>query len=237
METALFKYICNEIKTDLQGQDLKKETELIKYVCGKVMSDLRQGSPPDKTVISAVILQPWIDTLRSIVKIEDKKLIIELMRSSGFLLKRLGVSLTKKMDLDRDIRQALANIFKQELDLDIRFEAMYRLLDDPKLDNNLLAEVYDLAINKYYDQWQAHVIEWQGGIHNIMKQVPPKIHEKDHQGKRKYPEHKIWAYLHELSWVPDDQKERAKDIIRTCSDFHWPTDEVAKKLLKQMGAS
>ena len=99
-------------------------------------------------------------------------------------------------------------------------------------------KVEDLDTN--YNEWKEHVICWQGGLHNTFKNVYGK-YKHDSTCNMSYPEHKMWAYLYELSWViasPEeagvtpDQIAMAWEIIAEFENSTYPTTKhVARKLL------
>jgi hypothetical protein len=227
MTTALFNYICGKVRDDLTRKDLKeKEPALLGYVSDKVMADLRAGYRLDEELINAVLKQPWVETLRGAVTIQDKNLVLDLMKSNNITYKTLGTSLTKSIEQDPKICQELITIFKETNDLDLRFTAMYRILDNPWLQDEFLRSVYELATGKSYEAWKDHVMKWQGGAEHIMERVAEKIH--------KYPQHKAWVYLYELSWVPNGQREHAKEVISKYKGCQFPTGEAARTILEQM---
>lgn len=176
----------------------KTNSAILNYISQKILEDLRSGLKINNEVLSVILVGDYIQNLRKQIKPKDKILVIRLIKSRNILVKRLGISLSKAIASDRLIETLLIKTWRQNNESDLKFELMYRLLDNKNISEELVRSIYDYVIGNY-GEWRKHVIEWGGGLNKIFKSITSKIES--------FPEHKRWVYLYELSWILEEPQQ------------------------------
>ena len=198
----------------------------IEFICNEFLRGLKNGVPVEDELIKVLMKKPFIPELRKLIEPKDKKFILSLMNSDVQITRTLGVSLSKHIEMDEHIRDALNESWEICTDYETRFNLMYRLLDDKEADEEIINVIY-MFVRENMERWRRDVIAWEGGKDRILENVQSRY--------KKHPKHKTWVYLYELFWAPEKDKPEAKAIIEEFknSDYHL-NKKVALEILEEL---
>jgi len=199
---------------------------ILDYLAGNVMDDLRRGMEFSDELIQSLSTYPSIDYIRKQVNKEDIHIIKKMTQSERLAIRRFGISLTRQLLKEREVRELLSNIWESTDEYEIRRALMYRLLDLEDLSIEMHNEIYNF-VRKYWERWRIGQANWYGGRENILSVCLDRIKDPS------YPESKAWVYL--CIATLSTEKDKVKELIsQYLSSKESINAKVATDLLREL---
>ena len=203
----------------------KKNRSFLRYCADKLLKDLRKGVIPDDNVLEGFLNFHMVNALNSLVREGDKDIIIKFCKSSSVVQRRFGISISRGIHNDPEIKEVLAKMWNPSEDFSVRSQLLWFLLDYPDQSDKMREEIYEF-IQQNFDDWLADRASY-GGRNQMLDICKMRLEDNF------FPRSKIFAYLCVALASPN--RGEVKDLLkryRNSSDSL--TRRVANDMLKRI---
>ena len=201
---------------------------LTDYIARKLIEDVRSGARLSEELCEKLNRYALVDTLRMVVEPTDIDKLMELAESPSSMMGNLALSLLRRFDTEERVKQFLRKAWDDTDSYSRKFHLMWRLLDDPDIDDAAREEVHSFVMAKF-EPFLADVAAWTGGEEELLDRCRSRLADET------FPPSKAWIYLICVTGSPDTQS--AKELLREhLSSEDAFTAQVARDMLERISA-
>lgn len=209
--------------------------QFLTYISTKLMEDLRSGIIPEPEIINGFVDFDTIAEITALVQPTDKQLIVKLCNSSDSLHIRLGISMSRGLNPDPELKKILIELWQSQQDFLIKSHLPFWLLDyneESDQFNQIRKDIYAF-IQQNYEDWIKVRLEkfFKKGRTKALEQLEERLNNDF------FPPSKTFLYLclYPALAYTNKEKEDVKKILSQYLDNSDPlTNCVANDMLMKL---
>lgn len=174
------------------------DNELHKYLALKITEDIRKGIFLSTSLIEEISRIKITDMIRNQLYENDIDILRKYLGSEEINLKLFAIDLLQRFIDNESVQKEMLSLWEQTQKYEIKAVVMFRLLDNPDLNDEMHNSFYDF-IEQNWNRWINDRIKIfaDGDTKNILYVMKSRLSDK------RFPLSKAWIYLLISTASPD----------------------------------